>query len=268
MFRYFYRYILFLVIIFFSIFSAHSQHPDKRSSYPFKASISVQGNSVYLSNYANEFSCPISIYLTCLDPSIDHISVRLHFGIKAGGFTCETNPYASVSPIEMSFGETYRLTDVEVAEYFKAQNISHSGLVNGRMPKSLADFTVQVLEYNTGVKLSSVAYTMRPLRLLSPVRLISPQDKTKSTEDRANNILFTWSSSTPPNATDQVEYEFILKELTDTISSVQSAFNYAPIVYTETTPLTSLIYSLDKPILEVGKKYAWCVKTTVIQQME
>ncbi|MBR2492682.1 MAG: hypothetical protein IKB64_04360, partial [Paludibacteraceae bacterium] len=87
---------------------------------------------------------------------------------------------------------------------------------------------------------------------------------TKFTEDRANNILFTWSSSTPPNATDQVEYEFILKELTDTVSSVQSAFNYAPIVYTETTPLTSLIYSLDKPALEVGKKYAWCVKTTVI----
>ena len=264
MFKHFYRYILFLIIIFCSIFSAHSQHPEKRSTYPFKASISVQGSSVYLSDYAHEFSSPISVYITCLDPSIDHISVRLHFGIKAGGFTCETTSYASVSPIDMSFGETYRLTDAEVAEYFKAQNISHSGLVNGRMPESLADFTVQVLEYNTGVKLSSVAYTMRPLRLLSPVRLISPQDKTKFTEDRASNILFTWSSSTPPNATDQVEYEFILKELTDTISSVQSAFNYAPIVYTETTPFTSLIYSLDKPALEVGKKYAWCVKTTVI----
>ena len=258
------RYILLISLLFGVCFSAHSQHPEKRSTYPFKASISVQGSSVYLSDYAHEFSSPISVYITCLDPSIDHISVRLHFGIKAGGFTCETTSYASVSPIDMSFGETYRLTDAEVAEYFKAQNISHSGLVNGRMPESLADFTVQVLEYNTGVKLSSVAYTMRPLRLLSPVRLISPQDKTKFTEDRASNILFTWSSSTPPNATDQVEYEFILKELTDTISSVQSAFNYAPIVYTETTPLTSLIYSLDKPALEVGKKYAWCVKTTVI----
>ena len=264
MFKYFYRYILFLVIIFCSIFSAYSQHLDKRSTYPFKASISVQGSSVYLSDYANEFSCPVSIYLTCLDPSITRISVRLQIGIKAGGFTCQTTPYASVSPIDISFGQTYHLTDAEVAEYFLPQNISHSGLVNGRMPESLADFTVQVLEYNTGVKLSSVAYTMRPLRLLSPVRLISPQDKTKFTEDRANNILFTWSSSTPPNATDQVEYEFILKELTDTISSVQSAFNYAPIVYTETTSFTSLIYSLDKPILEVGKKYAWCVKTTVI----
>ena len=224
----------------------------------------MQGSSVYLSDYANEFSCPVSIYLTCLDPSITRISVRLQIGIKAGGFTCQTTPYATVTPIDISFGQTYHLTDAEVAEYFLPQNISHSGLVNGRMPESLADFTVQVLEYNTGVKLSSVAYTMRPLRLLSPVRLISPQDKTKFTEDRASNILFTWSSSTPPNATDQVEYEFILKELTDTISSVQSAFNYAPIVYTETTPLTSLIYSLDKPILEVGKKYAWCVKTTVI----
>ena len=258
------RYILLISLLFGVCFSVHSQHPEKRSTYPFKVSISVQGSSVYLSDYANEFSSPISVYITCLDPSIDHISVRLHFGIKAGGFTCETTSYASVSAIDMSFGETYKLTDAEVAEYFKAQNISHSGLVNGRMPESLADFTVQVLEYNTGVKLSSVAYTMRPLRLLSPVRLISPLDKSSLTEDRANNILFTWSSSTPPNATDQVEYEFILKELTDTISSVQSAFNYAPIVYTETTPLTSLIYSLDKPILEVGKKYAWCVKTTVI----
>ena len=258
------RYILLISLLFGVCFSAHSQHLDKRSTYPFKASISVQGSSVYLSDYANEFSCPVSIYLTCLDPSITRISVRLQIGIKAGGFTCQTTPYATVTPIDMSFGETYKLTDAEVAEYFKTQNISHSGLVNGRMPESLADFTVQVLEYNTGVKLSSVAYTMRPLRLLSPVRLISPQDKTRFTEDRANNILFTWSSSTPPNATDQVEYEFILKELTDTISSVQSAFNYAPIVYTETTSFTSLIYSLDKPILEVGKKYAWCVKTTVI----
>ena len=258
------RYILLVSLLFGVCFSAYSQHLDKRSTYPFKVSISVQGSSVYLSDYANEFSCPVSIYLTCLDPSITRISVRLQIGIKAGGFTCQTTPYATVTPIDISFGQTYHLTDAEVAEYFLPQNISHSGLVNGRMPESLADFTVQVLEYNTGVKLSSVAYTMRPLRLLSPVRLISPQDKTKFTEDRANNILFTWSSSTPPNATDQVEYEFILKELTDTVSSVQSAFNYAPIVYTETTPLTSLIYSLDKPALEVGKKYAWCVKTTVI----
>ena len=264
MFKHFYRYILFLIIIFCSIFSAHCQHLDKRSTYPFKVNVSVQGSSVYLSDYANEFSCPVSIYLTCLDPSITRISVRLQIGIKAGGFTCQTTPYATVTPIDISFGQTYHLTDAEVAEYFLPQNISHSGLVNGRMPESLADFTVQVLEYNTGVKLSSVAYTMRPLRLLSPVRLISPLDKSSLTEDRASNILFTWSSSTPPNATDQVEYEFILKELTDTISSVQSAFNYAPIVYTETTPLTSLIYSLDKPALEVGKKYAWCVKTTVI----
>ena len=258
------RYILLVSLLFGVCFSAYSQHIEKRSTYPFKVNVSVQGSSVYLSDYANEFSCPVSIYLTCLDPSITRISVRLQIGIKAGGFTCQTTPYATVTPIDMSFGQTYHLTDAEVAEYFLPQNISHSGLVNGRMPESLADFTVQVLEYNTGVKLSSVAYTMRPLRLLSPVRLISPQDKTKFTEDRANNILFTWSSSTPPNATDQVEYEFILKELTDTISSVQSAFNYAPIVYTETTPLTSLIYSLDKPALEVGKKYAWCVKTTVI----
>ena len=258
------RYILLVSLLFVVCFSAYSQHIEKRSTYPFKVNVSVQGSSVYLSDYANEFSCPVSIYLTCLDPSITRISVRLQIGIKAGGFTCQTTPYATVTPIDISFGQTYHLTDAEVAEYFLPQNISHSGLVNGRMPESLADFTVQVLEYNTGVKLSSVAYTMRPLRLLSPVRLISPQDKTKFTEDRASNILFTWSSSTPPNATDQVEYEFILKELTDTISSVQSAFNYAPIVYTETTPLTSLIYSLDKPILEVGKKYAWCVKTTVI----
>ena len=161
---------------------------DYRSTYPFKVNVSVQGSSVYLSDYANEFSCPVSIYLTCLDPSITRISVRLQIGIKAGGFTCQTTPYATVTPIDISFGQTYHLTDAEVAEYFLPHNISHSGLVNGRMPESLADFTVQVLEYNTGVKLSSVAHTMRPLRLLSPVRLISPLDKSSLTEDRASNI--------------------------------------------------------------------------------
>ena len=235
---------------------------DKRSTYPFTVSISVSGNSVYLSDYADAFYPPVSITVVCNDPSIANLQVKLYVGIKVGGFSAESKTYNTLPPISLGAGDVYMLSSEEVSKLYSKENLLFSGLISDRIPEGLAEFTVKVLEYNTGVQLSNTAYTLKNLKELAPARLLSPLNKSEFKIEQASNILFTWSSVFVPN-TSSVEYEFILKEIQDESTNINSAFNYSPIIYKETTNLTSLIYSVDKPLLEEGKTYAWAVKTIV-----
>lgn len=235
---------------------------DKRSTYPFTVSISVSGNSVYLSDYADAFYPPVSITVVCNDPSIANLQVKLSVGIKVGGFSAESKTYNTLPPISLGAGDVYMLSGEEVSKLYSKENLQYSGLLSDRMPEGLAEFTVKVLEYNTGVQLSNTAYTLKNLKELAPARLLSPLNKSEFKIEQASNILFTWSSVFVPN-TSSVEYEFILKEIQDESTNINSVFNYSPIIYKETTNLTSLIYSVDKPLLEEGKTYAWTVKTIV-----
>ena len=235
---------------------------DKRSTNPFTASISVSGNSVYLSDYADAFYPPVSITIVCNDPTIANIQVKLAVGIKVAGFATESKTYNTLPPINLGAGDVYMLSGDEVSKLYSKENLQYSGLVSDRMPEGLAEFTVKVLEYNTGVQLSNTAYTLKNLKELAPARLLSPLNKSEFKIEQASNILFTWSSVFVPN-TSSVEYEFILKEIQGESNNINSVFNYSPIIYKETTNLTSLIYSVDKPLLEEGKTYAWAVKTIV-----
>ena len=249
-------------LLLFSSSMVQARPAENRSTYPFNASISVSGQSVYLSDYADEFNTPVTLSITCIDPSISSIQVKLVVGIRSGGFSCKSSSYAVTTPITMSFGDRYVLSSEQVASYFKAHNLQVTGLVNGRIPEGLAEFSVEVQEYHSGTKLSAMAYTMRQLKLLSPPRLQSPTNGRRVDETKANNLLFTWSPVFVPTG-QTIQYEFILKELADTLSAAQTAFNYAPVVYTEKTNLSSLIYSIDKPMLETGKKYGWCIKASI-----
>ena len=253
--------ILFLLLL---VCSSVFSHPiENRSTYPFSASISVSGQSVYLSDYSDEFDTPVRISLRCGDPSISSMQVKLVVGIRSGAFSCQSHSYAVTAPITMGFGDSYTLSSAEVASYFKLQNLQCTGLVSGRMPEGVAEFTVQVQAYHSGAKLSSTAFTVRSLKLLSPPRLQSPTNGREVSVIQASNLLFTWSPTTVASATQAIGYEFILKEMTDTLASPETAFNYAPVVYTEKTHLSSLIYSVDKPALQEGKTYGWCVRAFV-----
>ena len=253
--------ILFLLLL---ICSSVFSHPiENRSTYPFDASISVSGQSVYLSDYSDEFDTPVRLSLRCNDPSIGSIQVKLVVGIRSGAFSCQSHSYAVTAPITMGFGDSYTLSSAEVASYYKLQNLQYTGLVSGRIPEGVAEFTVQVQEYHSGAKLSNTAFTVRSLKLLSPPRLQSPTNGREVSFIQSSNLLFTWSGggSTLPMQT--IGYEFILKEIADTLAAPETAFNYSPVVYTEHTHLSSLIYSVDKPTLQEGKTYGWCVRAYV-----
>ena len=256
------RYHIVLLLCLFCSAIVFAVPKEMRSTNPFTTSISVSGNSVYLSDYADAFYPPVSITIVCNDPTIANIQVKLAIGIKVAGFSAESKTYNTLPPINLGAGDVYMLSGDEVSKLYSKENLHYSGLSSNRMPEGLAEFTVKVLEHNTGVQLSNTAYTLKNLKQLSPARLLSPLNKSEFKIEQASNILFTWSSVFVPN-TSSVEYEFILKEIQDESTNINSAFNYSPIIYKETTNLTSLIYSVDKPLLEEGKTYAWAVKTIV-----
>ena len=256
------RYHIVLLLCLFCSAIVFAVPKEMRSTNPFTASISVSGNSVYLSDYADAFYPPVSITIVCNDPTIANIQVKLAIGIKVAGFSAESKTYNTLPPINLGAGDVYMLSGDEVSKLYSKENLHYSGLSSNRMPEGLAEFTVKVLEYNTGVQLSNTAYTLKNLKQLSPTRLLSPLNKSEIKIEQASSVLFTWSSVFVPISS-SVEYEFTLKEVQDESVNISSAFNYSPIIYKETTNLTSLIYSVDKPLLEEGKTYAWAVKTIV-----
>ena len=256
------RYYIVLLLCLFCSAIVFAVPKEMRSTNPFTASISVSGNSVYLSDYADAFYPPVSITIVCNDPSIANLQVKLSVGIKVGGFSAESKNYNTLPPINIGAGDVYMLSGEEVSKLYSKEKLQYRGLLSHRMPEGLAEFTVKVLEYNTGVQLSNTAYTLINLKELAPARLLSPYNKSEIKIEQASNILFTWSSVFVPN-TSSVEYEFIFKEIQDESVNISSAFNYSPIIYKETTNLTSLIYSVDKPLLEEGKTYACAIKTIV-----
>ena len=159
------RYYTVLLLCLFCSAIVFAVPKEMRSTNPFTASISVSGNSVYLSDYADAFYPPVSITLVCNDPSIANLQVKLSVGIKVGGFSAESKNYNTLHPINIGAGDVYMLSGEEVSKLYSKENLQYSGLLSDRMPEGLAEFTVKVLEYNTGVQLSNTAYTLKNLRI-------------------------------------------------------------------------------------------------------
>ena len=117
------------------------------STYPMQASVQVIKPSVYLEDYGDGFDERV-----------------------------RTKSHAVFSPITLYHGTPDRLGAAELAPYFDVRNLDITGsLVNGAMPEGVAQFSVEVLEYYTGVPLSLPASTVRlflkRLKIHNPIRL-------------------------------------------------------------------------------------------------
>ncbi|MBQ6765858.1 MAG: hypothetical protein IJP50_02475, partial [Paludibacteraceae bacterium] len=241
---------------------SHTAFAQVTATYPVQASIQVRYPSVWLEDYSQGFDERVSVVLLNRDALSAGLDVRLRITVSCpGGVTLRTKPSAVFSPVTLYAGMPERLSMAELAPYFLPQNLDITGrLENGALPEGPARFTVEALEYHTGVQVSLPGVTIANLSVQKPPVLLFPQNGGTVRYMEPLSLMFRWNTlSTTLNR--QQPYQFILKEIADAGANATSAFNYSQPVYETETYANTLIYGVAEPPLEAGKTYAWAVRS-------
>ena len=259
------RYLLVPVLLLVSfVFRVHAQ-----------TTYSVQINthllppySLYLSDYYSGTRDKVTVTLINRDQFKPTLNVRLRMTITApGGVRMQTNDNAPIAPIVVETGAPLRLTQEDLAPYFRTENLIAQGfLTEGKLPEGMVQFCFQAVEAYTGHVLSAPTCAQAYITSQKPPLLSLPMNNENIVYREPLNILFQWTPLHQGLAL--VEYEFILKELWDNGMAVQAAFAYSPEIYRETTRSTSLPYGAVQPVLLPGKRYAWCVRAQARDGLE
>jgi hypothetical protein len=225
--------------------------------------------SLSLSDYSSGLTEKLAITLLNRDLMQPQLKVKLRLTIKcASDLTLRTKPDVWFEPIVLDAGIPTRLTLEEVMPYFLLKNLDVQGYMKGdALPEGLIEFQVEVFEYSSGVSISMNTVSVAHLSLPKPPKLIQPENGKIIPLVDPTNLLFQWAPQYFGN-TGAINYEFILKELPANILSIEDAFLSAPTVYQSTHESTSFLYSASEPALQVGKKYAWAVRSILNQDTD
>ncbi|MDE6451486.1 MAG: hypothetical protein K2L23_04215 [Odoribacter sp.] len=125
--------------------------------YPVQVNVSlVAPYSLYLSDYVSGSRERLLVTLINRDARYSSMPVRLRLSVKGNGFSVQTRPYASVSPLTLEPNLPYRLTVDDLRPYFEPRNLSAQGLGGGdsfpkgkRLPEGMVEFGMEVLEYKS-----------------------------------------------------------------------------------------------------------------------
>ncbi len=255
-----FRFILCLTVFFFakSIFL----QAQLRSTYPVQVSTVVLSPApIYLVDYSGGETDKLSVTLLSRDLNQSSLKVKLRLTLKCSmGQELVTKTEAYFEAITLEPGVPLRLTMQELAPYFRQENLnSYGSLSQGKLPLGSTQFCFEAVEYYTGKVLSTQSCGSTFLALQKPPLLVQPAVGKKQYASDNLNILFQWS---PQHSLEvgTVEYEFTLKEIEDNTASLETAYNYSPVIYSTTTGATGLAYTMANPPLSANKKYAWSVR--------
>jgi TANFOR domain-containing protein len=158
----------------------------------------------------------------------------------------------------------------ETRGYFDAQNINLVGITkaqliqNQALPEGSYTFCVKALDYNAGAPLSmdqpSGCTAPFPIYYIDPPQALTPACSGEVQPNTPQSILFSWSP--PATAPGNIQYQFTLKEVPNSLNPNDVIKNAAfPVLYSTTvTSITTLLYSVALPQLAKGKKYVWRVR--------
>ena len=226
---------------------------------------------IYLSNYADEstINSPLRVQIILNDLNIQSREVRLKAYFQGSGLTFQSNDFVTgATPLFLEGGVPLILTNVELAPYFKYENIAgiSPNVYGNSIPEGTYQFCFEVFDVATGNRLSNKSCATTVIFKNEPPFLVSPRNKTNIAETNPQNIVFQWTPRSI-NVTN-VEYELSLVEIWDTQIDPQAAFLSSPPIYQITTSATTYIYGPADPLLLSGKNYAWRIQAKAKQGTE
>ncbi|QWX83309.1 AHH domain-containing protein [Cellulophaga sp. HaHaR_3_176] len=226
---------------------------------------------IYLSNYADAstVNSPLRVQIILNDLNIQSREVRLKVYFQGSGLTFESNDFVTgASPLFLEGGSPLILTNVELAPYFKFENITgiSPNVYGNSIPEGTYQFCFEIFDVATGNRLSRKSCVTSVIFKNEPPFLISPRNKDNIAETNPQNIVFQWTPRSI-NVTN-VEYELSLVEIWDTQIDPQAAFLSSPPIFQTTTTSTTYVFGPSDPLLLSGKNYAWRVQAKAKQGIE
>ncbi|KXX67003.1 fibronectin type III domain-containing protein [Flammeovirga sp. SJP92] len=259
--------LILLLLTFVTLQSVNAQR------YPVQATLMLNAPyPVRLSEYSQIGSSKVQANIWLKDLSQQDIPVRFKLRIenKQKRLILETKPTYLPDPIHLIGGQAEMFDGTELGSYFELNNLravsgSTSSIVNngGKLPDGNYVFSLEVLEYYTGRKISNTSMYQCFIILSDPPLLLMPYENQKVVASDPQFVNFSWNPRhlTSPNRPQNVTYRFQVVEILRENQPAGDAFsNTRPIIDEEgvMTPAYQ-VGVMDTP-LEPGNKYAWRVQ--------
>jgi TANFOR domain-containing protein len=233
--------------------------------------------SPFTSDYVNTPGKMI-VNLLLRDINASNVQVRLRISMEGQGTGVKitTNPNAAIPPITLDGGVSLRLSDADLAPYFRAENLVFNGMTasqytstGGKLPEDLYRICFEAFEFKTGTRISvSNGCANAWIMLNDPPLLNLPTNAVKVSVTNPSIVTFSWTPrhKGSPNAAFATEYLFQLVELLPGFDrNPTAAFLSSIPLYETTTRTTQLVYGMMGEVpLEAGRSYAWRVKAKSI----
>jgi hypothetical protein len=243
-------------------------HKSFSQDYPVHASIAVNPPySVFLSDYATDENYAIQVALYLGDLERDSYKVKFRLTIEGPGIVLTTKPNFIPPPSFLEGGMTEILSGADLAVYFNPDNLDFSGvsrgefLKRGMLPQGFYTFSLEVLDFSRGIRVSNVARTTAWLILNDPPIINFPLNGDRVMAGNPQNVLLSWTPrhSSMPNGEFGTAYEIIVVEMVGSASPEIAIRTQKPILHTETAA-TNYLLTVGDPALIPGRKYAFRVR--------
>lgn len=256
-----------LILLLLTICAFHTVMAQR---YPVQATLTLNApHPVRLSEYTQIGSSKVQANIWLKDVSQQDIPVRFKLKIenKQKRFTLETKTSYIPEPLHLIGGQSELFDATVLGSYFELNNLSGptSSIINngGKLPDGAYTFSLEVLEYYTGRKISNTATFQCFIVLSDPPLLIMPYDEQKVQASDPQFINFSWNPRhlTSRNRPQNVTYRFQVVEILRQNQTAGDAFsNTRPIIDEEGVLTPSYQVTMIDTPLEPGNKYAWRVQ--------
>ncbi|TRX62613.1 hypothetical protein FNH22_00530 [Fulvivirga sp. M361] len=242
----------------------------KAQRFPATTSLQlIPPYSVNLEDYASPGVDRVFVTAVFNDFSQNSWNVKFRVTIQGGGVQLQTNPDAALPPIRLVTGEMEQFTGADLADYFSYSNMRISGIDLGELqtrdgiPEGMYTFSIEVLDYNTGVPISNKASVMTTLILNDPPQITLPVCGARVLDTEPQNILFQWLPlhQGSPNSLFATSYELTIVEMPEGLNPEEAVRSGIPIFQT-TTDVNNFLYDTSAPLLENGVTYAYRIRAT------
>lgn len=179
-------------------------------------------------------------------------------------------------PITVERGMPLVLSGGDLQDYFRAEHLNLSGISvadfsgGGVLPEGVYAFRVTVLDYYSGLALSTSGVSMGWLVLNDPPVLVFPERGTQIPFQEQQYIGFSWESRNlgSANGAFNTEYLFELFEVPQLGMRPEEVVRTQLPLYSVVTGQTQLVYGMGEPPLLANREYAWRVRAQAVASAE
>ena len=224
---------------------------------------------VYLSNYVAGEIDNLTVNITFNDFTEPSWEVYLSLSIESSDISITTKPdFKPAAPVTIYPGQVLSLFGDDLYPYFNYNNLNFSGITaqqmisDGRLPEGHYTFCIKAHDFASGKELSNTSCAVAFITLFEAPMIISPQPDAVIPTNIPLNINFNWEI--PGINPITTEYQLGIYELpdnqTDPAAAIESNLAYQ-IFESEFSTNSWFIYDINSPPLEIGKAYAYRIKS-------